>query len=291
MQSTSTEQLNQAHSMQEEHQVGQFINVRRGEFLINQVLELDEVQEAGLKIVAIHQGAMQCQSSVGHNFKIHSPALILAGSQNRFLLNNQYSACQSLRYTAIQISPDWLEQQQLSLPDSFYHPKNTEIRHFAAPASILAIANQIFMHPTHSSLHQLYIGAKVTEMTALCLHHYLQHDDTPIKSIQLRQRDIDSLNEVKKILMQDIEQAPSLDFLARQLGMNTRKLTQGFRQLFGTSIYGWLQEYRLETAFQLLTTTDANISTIAYQMGYTPAHFSVAFRKRFNLSPSDVKKS
>ncbi|SUC78177.1 L-rhamnose operon transcriptional activator rhaR [Providencia stuartii] len=128
----------------------------------------------------------------------------------------------------------------------------------------------------------------MTEITALCLDHFL-HEPSQIAP-KLRQRDIDNLQIAKSILMQELESPPSLDELAKRVGMNTRKLTQGFRQLFGNSIYGWLQEYRLETAYQLLSVHDANISTVAYQVGYTPAHFSVAFRKRFGISPNQLKK-
>lgn len=50
------------------------------------------------------------------------------------------------------------------------------------------------------------------------------------------------------------------------------------------------QELRLQTAFQMLTTQGEVISAVAYHVGYTPAHFSVVFRKRFGLAPGDVRK-
>ncbi|WP_213978658.1 helix-turn-helix domain-containing protein, partial [Serratia marcescens] len=65
---------------------------------------------------------------------------------------------------------------------------------------------------------------------------------------------------------------------------------QGFRQLFGASVFGLLQEHRLQTAWRLLSEQDLHVSTVAWQVGYTPAHFSVAFRKRFGVMPCDVKK-
>lgn len=46
----------QAHSVREELSVGEFIQICRGEFLINCDLGIEEKQAAGLKIVAIHQG-------------------------------------------------------------------------------------------------------------------------------------------------------------------------------------------------------------------------------------------
>ncbi|MER5135810.1 MULTISPECIES: helix-turn-helix domain-containing protein [Providencia] len=288
MQQRSEDKLNQAHSNREDYTVGPFVRISRGEFVIPHDLGINEEQQAGLKLVAIHQGAMGCRSSSGHNVEVNSPSLILSGSQKNYQLCNLFRACQPMKYTMIDISPEWLEQHQLKLPESCYHPSKAQLLHFSIPASVLAMTQQLFACPTHPSLHQLYLCAKVTEITALCLDHFL-HEPSQIAP-KLRQRDIDNLQIAKSILMQELESPPSLDELAKRVGMNTRKLTQGFRQLFGNSIYGWLQEYRLETAYQLLSVHDANISTVAYQVGYTPAHFSVAFRKCFGISPNQLKK-
>ncbi|EFD5000206.1 helix-turn-helix transcriptional regulator [Escherichia coli] len=273
----------QAHSVREELSVGEFIQICRGEFLINCDLGIEEKQAAGLKIVAIHQGAMSCCNSAGQNIKVNSPSLILLGSQQNYLLNNQFYGQQTMKYTIIYIHPEWLEMQQISLSDICYQPSSPKLLQLVIPPNILAVIHQLFACPTHSSLRQLYLSAKVSEITALCLHHSLFYATNTEVIDVLRQRDIDSLYMAKNILIQEMESPPSLDELAKRLGINTRKLTQGFRQLFGNSIYGWLQEIRLETAFQLLSMNDVNISTVAYQVGYTPAHFSVAFRKRFGI--------
>ncbi|MBP0645475.1 helix-turn-helix domain-containing protein, partial [Mycobacterium tuberculosis] len=50
-------------------------------------------------------------------------------------------------------------------------------------------------------------------------------------------------------------------------------------------------EYRLRTAHAMLCAEDANVSTVAYRVGYSPAHFSIAFRKRYGISPSDIRAS
>lgn len=51
--------------------------------------------------------------------------------------------------------------------------------------------HQLFTRPTHPSLRQLYLGANVSEITALCLEHLLH--EAPPASPGLRQRDIDNL--------------------------------------------------------------------------------------------------
>ena len=73
--------------------------------------------------------------------------------------------------------------------------------------------------------------------------------------------------------------------------MNPRKLTAGFRKVFGASVFGYLQEYRLREAHRMLCDEEANVSTVAYRVGYSPAHFSIAFRKRYGISPARSAES
>ena len=72
--------------------------------------------------------------------------------------------------------------------------------------------------------------------------------------------------------------------------MNPRKLTAGFRKVFGASVFGYLQEYRLREAHRMLCDEEANVSTVAYRVG-CPAHFSIAFRKRYGISPARSAES
>ncbi|WP_164170722.1 helix-turn-helix domain-containing protein, partial [Stenotrophomonas maltophilia] len=53
--------------------------------------------------------------------------------------------------------------------------------------------------------------------------------------------------------------------------------------------FGYLQEYRLREAHRMLCDEEANVSTVAYRVGYSPAHFSIAFRKRYGISPSEIR--
>ena len=88
-----------------------------------------------------------------------------------------------------------------------------------------------------------------------------------------------------------MQEPPSLDTLASRVGMNPRKLTAGFRKVFGASVFGYLQEYRLREAHRMLCDEEANVSTVAYRVGYSPAHFSIAFRKRYGISPARSAES
>jgi AraC family transcriptional activator of pyochelin receptor len=81
---------------------------------------------------------------------------------------------------------------------------------------------------------------------------------------------------------------PSLDVLARRVGICTTALTSGFRQIYGMSVTEFIQDLRLGEAFRSLSDGDMTVSQAAYSVGMSPAYFSTLFRRRYGLSPSNL---
>lgn len=52
-------------------------------------------------------------------------------------------------------------------------------------------------------------------------------------------------------LLLDLSAPPTIAELAREIGLNQLKLKQGFKTLFGTSIYALFQRHRMERACAL----------------------------------------
>ena len=84
----------------------------------------------------------------------------------------------------------------------------------------------------------------------------------------------------------------TLDKLARECGLNRFKLTQGFRDLFQTSIHQALSERRFAEACKLLRSTDKHVALVAYEVGYSnAASFTRAFGKRFGVPPRALRET
>lgn len=78
----------------------------------------------------------------------------------------------------------------------------------------------------------------------------------------------------------------SLRLIALAVGTNENYLKAGFRREFGTTVFGYLYECRMEAARRLLEHTDLSAEDIGRQVGYAePVSFSTAFRRRFGLPP------
>ena len=113
----------------------------------------------------------------------------------------------------------------------------------------------------------MFLESRATELLALQFAQWnLMESASPVKQSDylLRTNDIDRLNCARDILEQRMEEPPSLLELARLVGLNDYKLKQGFRQVFGTTVFGYLREYRLEKARQLLSTDTMSVTEVAF---------------------------
>lgn len=54
------------------------------------------------------------------------------------------------------------------------------------------------------------------------------------------------------ILLERMAEPPSLLELSRLIGLNDYKLKTGFKEMYGTTVFGYLREQRLEKAYRLL---------------------------------------
>ncbi|WP_249186996.1 AraC family transcriptional regulator [Pseudomonas sp. KB-10] len=105
-------------------------------------------------------------------------------------------------------------------------------------------------------------------------------------SLKDRQR----LMRARGRLLEDLGKAPSLPELAREAGMSLPKLTRGFRQVFGNSVYGVFQQARMAQARSRLLAGEGSVMRVASDLGYANAsHFATAFRKQFGINPSEVR--
>ncbi|WP_183030046.1 helix-turn-helix transcriptional regulator [Altericroceibacterium spongiae] len=80
---------------------------------------------------------------------------------------------------------------------------------------------------------------------------------------------------------------PCLRDLARQVGINVRSLTTAFRQTYGISIAAYVTKRRLEHAAEYMR-EGMSVSSAAYAVGYTPAHFSNAYMRHFGIRPREI---
>ncbi len=88
------------------------------------------------------------------------------------------------------------------------------------------------------------------------------------------------------------EGLPSVSYLAEQLNMSPKYLSDTLRSITGQSTQQHIQNRLMEKAKQILSTTNLSVSEIAYQLGFEyPQSFNKLFKKKTNLSPLEFRQS
>ncbi|MEM7062517.1 MAG: AraC family transcriptional regulator [Cyanobacteria bacterium P01_B01_bin.77] len=155
------------------------------------------------------------------------------------------------------------------------------------PAMTIAL-NQILHCPYQGLTKRLYVESKALELIALQLDQL--HQDRPYISSPLKPRDVARIYLARDILIRNLEHPPSLLTLAKQSDINSFKLKQGFRQIFNTTVFGYLRTQRMEEAKRLLELGDLNVTQVAQAVGYAhPGKFAAAFKKKFGITPKVLK--
>lgn len=140
-------------------------------------------------------------------------------------------------------------------------------------------------------LRKLFLQSKALELLALQCAQLEERENQPVRSAKLFPEDIRKVHLAREILLQDLQRPPSMSVLARQSGLNTFKLKAGFKHVFGNSVFGYLKDHRLEQARNMIREGDRTVTAVAYETGYsTLQHFSNEFKKKYGLSPKEVKK-
>jgi len=83
----------------------------------------------------------------------------------------------------------------------------------------------------------------------------------------------------------------TIDELAKRAGTSRSILAERFTDLVGLPLMHYLAKWRMQIASELLTGSNANIATIAAQVGYdSEAAFSRAFKKMIGVAPSSWRQ-
>jgi AraC-like DNA-binding protein len=126
-------------------------------------------------------------------------------------------------------------------------------------------------------------------MTALLAHYFGQLSIMSESSIPSDERE--QLERARDILIENLENPPSLSELAKQIGLNTYKLKKSFKEVFGVPVFKYLQNERLNTAHGLIRDGRMTVQEAAWEVGYDSlSSFSNAFARKFGFRPSEIRR-
>jgi len=118
-----------------------------------------------------------------------------------------------------------------------------------------------------------------------------QLNEAKSTSTSLKKSDIDKIYAVREYLLENLDTTCSLMNLALHVGTNEFTLKKGFKELFGTTVFGFWNDAKMEQAKTMLTEQQMTVGEVSYHTGYKDQrHFSAAFKRKYGLLPSQLKK-
>ncbi|MDH6601843.1 AraC-like DNA-binding protein [Myroides gitamensis] len=134
---------------------------------------------------------------------------------------------------------------------------------------------------------KIYLESKIYEILAYCFEEQIA-----TQTVKLTTRDIESIHFVAHIIQSNIGHPLTIEEISKKVGINQTKLKLGFKQLYGTTIFGYLQELRMNQAQKYLLNTADSIEEISIKCGYiNTSNFSNAFKKHFGYAPSRCRQN
>ncbi|MTW21927.1 helix-turn-helix domain-containing protein [Allochromatium palmeri] len=95
----------------------------------------------------------------------------------------------------------------------------------------------------------------------------------------------------RDILMAELTDPPSVEQLARRVGLNQKRLNAVFRDLYGAGVFQCLTRWRMDEARALLTEGEVPIKQIAQRLGYAHTNnFTLAFARHVGVPPGSYRR-
>lgn len=138
-------------------------------------------------------------------------------------------------------------------------------------------------------IKRIFIQSKVLELLFLQAELY-EKVNAVAAATSLKEYDIEKIYLAKSLVEQNLQNPCSLIELAHKVGLNDFKLKKGFKELVGNTVFGYLNDVRMDVARSLLLEQRKSVSEVAFEIGYkNPHHFTAAFKKKFGVLPSQLK--
>ena len=151
--------------------------------------------------------------------------------------------------------------------------------------TVSIVLHQIINSNINSSIRELYVKGKIYELLSL---HFQKEENTDSEycPFLVDEQNVLKIRKAKDIIISRMSEPPSLQELANEIGLNLKKLKEGFKQIYGDTVYSFLFDYKMEQARKLLESNQYNVNEVGLQVGYsTASHFIAAFKKKFGTTP------
>jgi len=170
----------------------------------------------------------------------------------------------------------------------FLSPDNKDKKYYSQDAvspAIAVVLSQVMNYNLHRSIKELYIKGKVYELISL---YFNKSQDADVEQCPflVDEDNVKRIRQAKEIIISRMAEPPGLQELSEEIGLSLKKLKEGFKQIYGDSVYSFLFDYKMEYARKMLESGKHNVNEVGLKVGYsTSSHFIAAFKKKYSTTP------
>ena len=170
----------------------------------------------------------------------------------------------------------------------FLSPENKSKKYYDTAIispSMAVVLSQILNANVHPTMRSLYLKGKVYELLSLYFNKN-EDADTAQCPFLVDEDNVRKIRKAKEIILTHMSEPPSLQELSTEVDLSLSKLKEGFKQLYGDTVYGYLLTYKMEEARRMLESGKYNVNEVGLKIGYsTSSHFIAAFKKKYGTTP------
>lgn len=151
--------------------------------------------------------------------------------------------------------------------------------------SMSIVLNQLINFNLNSSIKNLYFKGKAYELLSL---YFNRSEGANIEQCPflVDETNVIKIRKAKDIIISRMAEPPSLQELADEIQLSLKKLKEGFKEIYGDSVFSFLFDYKMEFARKLLESGSHNVNEVGLKVGYsTSSHFISAFKKKYGTTP------
>ena len=152
------------------------------------------------------------------------------------------------------------------------------------------VLDSFLNHSYSGSLENIFVNAKIHELLLYSLDCLVDEKEEGF-SCKFLANDLDreKILNAREVLLQHIGEPITIKELSRKVAINECYLKKGFKEIFGTTIFDFYQQQRMEHAKYLLYEKGLSVTDVSAILGYSSiSHFSTAFKKHTGLKPCEL---
>lgn len=169
------------------------------------------------------------------------------------------------------------------LSDSFQE-KKYYAQEIMTPA-MAVVLSQLMNFNLHPSIEKLFVKGKLYELIAL---YFNKSSDVDLAQCPflVDEANVRKIKMAKEIILERMLEPPTLAALSDEIGLSLKKLKEGFKQIYGDSVYGYLLDHKMDLARKMLESGKYNVNEVGLKIGYsTASHFIASFKKKYGTTP------